>query len=505
VNMSDSNEIAKRQSVEEICALRDAALALYAEAWGHMEAADAAIKRAHATAAAALPGQSGHGSSTYFLRETIDKFYDAVKLPERDFWFATARRVTDVRIWSRLVQVTGIEMLMDVEAKKKFHDSLCEVPARDRRTNQLARPEDVNIVTDVTPENVRATIETLRGDQDVIFARGVANAFSKLDRRFKSHDGFKIGSRIILDMAFDGFGSWRYDRWMRDTIIDIERVFAVLEGKPIGYSYASIIQAVDNDRRGRGLSPAQSETVGEFFKVRVFKNGNAHLWFTRDDLLERVNKILASYYGEVIGDGRTAEADPFGNVKTTPAKRFGFYPTPDKLADDVIEQAYLRGSRSDDTAPRVLEPSAGTGNLALPAARQGARVTCVEVQPSLAQLLSATGRFERVYNMDFLALRPELTGLFDTVVMNPPFDLERDIDHVMHAMRFLKPGGRLVSIMAAGVTVRGTRKAEAFRALVKNLGGNFRDLPGGLFASVGTNVNTVMLTLTTRAQQKEAA
>jgi hypothetical protein len=75
--------------------------------------------------------------------------------------------------------------------------------------------------------------------------------------------------------------------------------------------------------------------------------------------------------------------------------------------------------------------------------------------------------------------------------MNPPFDMERDIDHVVHALDFLKDDGCLAAIMSAGTEFRETRKAIAFRALVEKLNGSFRDLPHGSFAEVGTYVNTI--------------
>ena len=96
---------------------------------------------------------------------------------------------------------------------------------------------------------------------------------------------------------------------------------------------------------------------------------------------------------------------------------------------------------------------------------------------------------------DFLAIRPQGLEPYDLIVMNPPFDLERDIDHVTHALKFLKPSGSLHAIMSAGTEFRETRKAIAFRALVESMGGKFTDMPAGSFAEVGTYVNTVILRL----------
>src|SRR6185437_8743952 len=151
-----------------------------------------------------------------------------------------------------------------------------------------------------------------------------AECFSDLDRRFRSHDGWKIGSRVILSYAFGTFGGWNYHRNQRDTLMDIERVFYILDGRRMPPGYAGIVGAVE-ESRGRGMDPRQSYTESEFFRVRGFKNGNAHVWFKRDDLVEKVNKLLAEYYGAVIPEEREPDkADPLKAPKTTIARRYGF-------------------------------------------------------------------------------------------------------------------------------------------------------------------------------------
>jgi hypothetical protein len=86
-------------------------------------------------------------------------------------------------------------------------------------------------------------------------------------------------------------------------------------------------------------------------------------------------------------------------------------------------------------------------------------VDCVEVQPHLAEALRNEGIYRSVRGCDFLLLKPDPANLYDRVVMNPPFDRERDIDHVMHALSFLKLDGFLIAIMSAGTEFRETRKA----------------------------------------------
>jgi type I restriction-modification system DNA methylase subunit len=79
--------------------------------------------------------------------------------------------------------------------------------------------------------------------------------------------------------------------------------------------------------------------------------------------------------------------------------------------------------------------------------------------------------------------------------MNPPFAKQADIRHVMHAMAFLAPQGRLVSVMASGVTFRTNALTENFRELMKAHNGTIEALPESTFAESGTNVNTVIVTM----------
>lgn len=131
------------------------------------------------------------------------------------------------------------------------------------------------------------------------------------------------------------------------------------------------------------------------------------------------------------------------------------FPTPPELAERVAELAEL------EPGQRVLEPSAGTGSLVAPALAAGVRVQAVEQSETLAAHLRR--RFEGqafgCVSADFLTTTPEQLGTFDAVVMNPPFGQAADIRHVRHARSFLKPGGRLVAIVAGG-----PRQAEALQA-----------------------------------------
>lgn len=226
------------------------------------------------------------------------------------------------------------------------------------------------------------------------------------------------------------------------------------------------------------------------------------------DLYLKVNKVLTTHGAKwdrkrgahVLSDSLRGElilAIETGSTerKKTIQQEIGFFQTPEHLAD------LLCTSVPSIFGMRVLEPSAGLGRIADAAIKAGAgMVTCVENYPANAQALR--DKFDHldsdevaIHEADFLELTPESLGLFDVALMNPSFAKHQDIAHVLHAMKFLRPGGFLAAIMGAGVISNSDRKSQSFRAMVQDHGGDWELLPNDAFKESGTSVKTVMLTL----------
>lgn len=209
-------------------------------------------------------------------------------------------------------------------------------------------------------------------------------------------------------------------------------------------------------------------------------------------MYEKVNKVLEAAGGRW---NRGAKAHIFpgeaadiidaviisGEIAT--AQEFGVFFTPPAVVAQMIRLAEIKQGM------RVLEPSAGVGNIARELAKM-AKVECIEILPKHAEALCQSGLYEAVLCMDFLQTSP--VPSFDRVVMNPPFAKQADIDHVTHALKFLKPGGRLVTVMSAGVMFRENRKTLDFTEMVNGCGGDFLKLPENAFKESGTGVNTVL-------------
>lgn len=208
-------------------------------------------------------------------------------------------------------------------------------------------------------------------------------------------------------------------------------------------------------------------------------------------LYGRTNKVLEAAGGKwnrkakahlYEGDAAEAMEQIILTGEVTVPQKFGYFPTPLALGLHVAELAEIESGHA------VLEPSIGQGHLAeaIKQTQPGAGITGYELLPG--NVAKCAGRFDAT-EADFLALPPRAE--FDRVVMNPPFEKQADIRHVQHALKFLKPGGKLVSIMSAGVMFRDNKLTTDFRDLVVERGGEFEENDDGAFKESGTMVRTV--------------
>lgn len=163
----------------------------------------------------------------------------------------------------------------------------------------------------------------------------------------------------------------------------------------------------------------------------------------------------------------------------------GYFPTPKAVVTKMLDAADIKPGM------RVLEPSAGKGNIA-DAIRErvpDARLNVVEQAPKLQEIL--TLKDHNLVDSDFL----QHDSPYDRIVMNPPFEKNADIEHVRHAFDLLKPGGRLVAIMSPHAEFANDKKSVEFRNWVESLGGESEKLPESSFKESGTGVNSRMVTI----------
>lgn len=162
---------------------------------------------------------------------------------------------------------------------------------------------------------------------------------------------------------------------------------------------------------------------------------------------------------------------------------FQLFQTPPALATRLAALLPLRQGM------RILEPSAGLGRLIDAVYNfEPSELVAVEMAAECARELFTQDRAGiRLVQRDFLTVTPEELGAFDAVIMNPPFHVRADIRHVLHARRFLRPGGTL----AALVMDTDRREKE-----LRHLCATWEKIPAGAFRSEGTSVPTILLSMT---------
>jgi len=217
------------------------------------------------------------------------------------------------------------------------------------------------------------------------------------------------------------------------------------------------------------------ESIGAKWKRGSKKEPGAHVFADPERQEEFENLVSAGAY--------TTNAD------------LSYFATPSELAERIVTLAGPLAGKN------VLEPSAGEGAIVYWLLRAGARVTAVEFEPRRVKALESRYPNITIVSGDFLAIPAPNPPSFDAVVMNPPFSSpgrrHADIDHVLHAARFLKPGGTMVAIMLGSIAQRASdAQAREFRAFVESVGGTMDPVPAGTFKESGTLVPTVIVRFT---------
>lgn len=373
--------------------------------------------------------------------------------------------------WKAVYDRLQIDMIATAKDKKEFNLTLEQPP-------------------ELTFDNAKATFGDYLMRPRYHILRGLAEVFVDLDPSYKSHSKVKIGVKGLPKRVIIHWGE-HYSSYGRDKFRDIVNSLAAYRGQPLmtndEYGALSVAhrrgedavldgRVYSEERRHGGADVYQ--TIDRGLTVRKFGNGNAHVFFAPDTMLD-INRALAEFYGEVLPDAE--EDDAPRKPGTAVSKDLQFYWTPPDVIDTVLYKADIyKPSQYSGTpaALRVLEPSCGDGRILDEIRARGSRGLGIEVHAGRAAEARAKGH--AVVTANFLEQPP--TADFDAVVMNPPFAGRHYIKHVNHALKFLKPGGTLVSILPA------TAHYDH-----KELKGEWSDLPPGSFSEAGTNVPTGIL------------
>lgn len=351
-----------------------------------------------------------------------------------------------VSAWRALYVRLNLDQVFSAKDENLFEQSLTSPP-------------------ELTLENLSKTFGDYWESPRYYILKGLAEVFCTLDKFYKSHTNFGIGAkklpkRVILN-GFAQTASRGSDR-----LVDMCRAMLQVTGE----------KALTNEERG---SIRDGAFTGQGFElerlgltVKVFANQNAHVHFS-PRALQIVNEGLHEFYGTVLPDD-SGERPEGKQASTEVSKDLQFYRTPTAVIERVLNNVHIK------PGSLVLEPSCGDGAILDELVKRGMKAAGIEVDAGRAKQSRAKGHGVMIGN--FLSVEPN--PMYDAVVMNPPFVGKHYVKHVEHALKFLKDGGQLITILPASAWYEH-----------KLLKGRWQDLPIASFRESGTNVSTGYLVI----------
>ncbi|MGH9844126.1 MAG: strawberry notch-like NTP hydrolase domain-containing protein, partial [Blastocatellia bacterium] len=217
---------------------------------------------------------------------------------------------------------------------------------------------------------------------------------------------------------------------------------------------------------------------------------------------ERVEALMRMPVPDALASLRSLSAQlPRQNDRTTEQTELQQFSTPPALA---FIAAKLLGPQPSDV---VLEPSAGTGSLAIWPRSIGARVVCNEINSRRRTLLFDALGFE-THGFDAELLDDLLPAEIQptAILMNPPFSATGGrvarhhsgygARHIESALRRLCEGGRLVAIAGEGMSLRRPAFADWWQRIAGayNVRTNF-GLDGREYGKYGTTFGVQILVI----------
>ncbi|HIG8798294.1 TPA: DUF4942 domain-containing protein [Raoultella terrigena] len=202
---------------------------------------------------------------------------------------AVRRRVArsvDSSIWQRLMTQTGMFTLMSGDQHDKW---TAQVYSKD--------------CPEVTLDNVISTFQHLNATKNETFVTGIIDVFRKLSWDYKTNNPCRLGKKIILEGVLSiNVSPTRYASVRTNAqnwINDLARAFCLIDKKNVpdsriaeGCQYRDFINL--NSYTLNGVFTC------EWFTIKSFWKGSAHVTFTRPDLVEKINEIIASRYPDAL-------------------------------------------------------------------------------------------------------------------------------------------------------------------------------------------------------------
>ncbi|MGX9240688.1 DUF4942 domain-containing protein [Pantoea dispersa] len=269
--LTEHNELILSTSIERVVTGRDSALKQIEQLIEQLDTISRLTSEIGGGTAQDWAMKSGHRYDSW-LTEKTDKAIPAIT------------RNIDRSIWRDLMLKSGMMALMDAQARDQWHKNLEEgdLPA-------------------ISEENILSTFEQLHLNKMDVFERGIINIFKGLSWDYKTNSPCSFGKKVIINnlVSHNRWGFSLNWGWRRDQLADLERMLFLLDGKVIPDNRADISINLMNHIRD---NPGKDVYDDEYFSIRYFQKGTAHLTFKRAELVDKINDIIAKHYPGMLAE-----------------------------------------------------------------------------------------------------------------------------------------------------------------------------------------------------------
>ncbi|RUW49249.1 methylase [Mesorhizobium sp. M1A.F.Ca.ET.072.01.1.1] len=290
---------------------------------------------------------------------------------------------------------------------------------------------------------------------------------------------------------------------------------------PAAAIHATALRLVPHLERGQRIEAAVLRSAMEASFGASDANG-AWDWKMAYDACEAATVLFLRKYGKPLFRKAASPAArlsalakiagllPTHTRRSEEAQAFQQFSTPIPLALASMTAASLT------PADRVLEPSAGTGLLAVLAEAAGSGLILNELAETRAELLAFLFPAISVTRFDAAQIEDHLNcaAVPSVVIMNPPFSVMANVSrrmrdavyrHIASALARLAPGGRLVAITGANFSPELPVWRDCFVRLQERGRVVFTSaIAGAVYAKHGTTIET-RLTVIDKAPAEDAA
>lgn len=206
----------------------------------------------------------------------------------KDFFAAggddKAISITDQAAWTALLERSNVMDLMSAARKEEWRKTLAKGEA-----------------PPFTQDAIIGTFRSLYETRAEVFETSVVECFEQLNPGFQRNGLTGFGKRVVLSYVTDVYAGGVPGRSACDQIDDLLRFMHLMDARPVPHAHkvrAAVLAAITN-----GLDRLYED---EYIHLRWFKNGNGHLAFKREDIVARMNELIAKHRANSLPEPRNA-------------------------------------------------------------------------------------------------------------------------------------------------------------------------------------------------------